>query len=315
MTNNVLEMTETVKELKEGIRKVIVGKEDVIESALVALLSGGHILIEGLPGTAKTLLAKAIAKKIGGEYRRIQFTPDTLPTDVTGFHTYNLSGGDQIFRKGPIFANVVLADELNRSSPRTQAALLEAMQERQVTVDGITYPLPEVFLVIATQVPYRLEEGVYPLPITQLDRFMLTIWSGYTDPEAEVNIVKHVDELEQIDVGEPIGLGNLRKLQEIVKKVYVSEEIIKYIVAIVNKIRENPSVLIGASHRGTVALYKAARAHAFLDGRDYVIPDDVKKFVHMVLDHRIKLRAEAEVEGVTTKDIVENAVKETPVPK
>ncbi len=306
---------ETAREIMRGVGRVIVGKQDVIRKITVALLCGGHVLIEGFPGTAKTMLAKAFAKKIGGVFKRIQFTPDTLPTDVTGFHFYNISTGEQVFRKGPVFANIVLADEINRSSPRTQAALLEAMQEKQVTVDGITYPLPRIFMVIATQVPYRYEEGVYPLPITQLDRFMMSVWSGYSDPSEEVKIILRSDEIEELDVGEPVGLDKLVEAQEAVKQVEVSEEIAKYIINLVNYVRGREEVLIGASHRASVSLFRAARANAFIEGRDYVIPDDVKLFAHPVLDHRIKLTIEAEVEGLKPQDIVEEALRSVEVPK
>ncbi len=303
------------REILEGVERVIIGKNSIVKRVLIALLCGGHVLIEGLPGTAKTMMARAFAKKIGGVFKRIQFTPDTLPTDITGFHYYDIASGDRIFRRGPIFANIVLADEINRSSPRTQAALLEAMQEKQVTVDGVTYQLPRIFMVIATQVPYRYEEGVYPLPITQLDRFMINVWSGYNEPREEVEIVSRSDEIEELDVGEPVGLENLVKAQEAVKKVRVEKCIIDYIVSLVSYIRGRSEVLVGASHRASISLYRAARAHALLEGRDYVVPDDIKMLAHSVLDHRIKLRVEAEIEGLTPKSIVDDALRSVRVPK
>ena len=302
--------SEASKLLKE-VSKAVVGKESEKELLLVALLSGGHVLIEGMPGTAKTLLAKTFAKAIGGEFKRIQFTPDMLPSDITGFYYYTPSGEAKLV-KGPAFTNILLADELNRATPRTQAALLEAMQENQVTIEGVTHPLPQPFLVVASQLPYGAE-GTYPLTETQVDRFMLRAWSPYPKEEDEKEVLKRIDEIDEVQIEPVLTPKQVAAIQSQVREVYVSEEVVAYIVSLVNTIRRSPDVLLGPSPRGSIALYKGARALAYLNGRDYVIPDDVKKLAHPALVHRIKLKPEAEVEGATPRDVVEKALKETPV--
>lgn len=297
----------------DEVSKVVVGKGEVKETLLVALLSEGHVLIEGMTGTAKTLLARTFAQVIGGGFKRIQFTPDMLPADVTGFYMYTPSG-EARFIPGPVFTNILLTDELNRATPRTQAALLEAMQERQVTIEGRTHPLPRPFMVIASQMPYGAA-GTYPLAEVQVDRFMFRAWSGYPTKEEEEMVVGKIDYIEEPDVSVVSRPEDVLSLQRLVRKVHVSERVRRYIVDLVGCIRQDPDVLIGPSPRASIALYKGSRALAFLQRRDYVIPDDVKRLAPQALEHRIRVKPEAEMEDVTPKAIVERALKETPVPK
>ncbi len=307
--------SEVPRKIVRELKKVVVGKNDLIESLLVALLSEGHVLIEGYPGTAKTLLAKSLAKTIRGEYKRIQFTPDVLPTDVTGYYVYTIHG-ESIFRPGPVFANIVVADELNRATPRTQAALLEAMQERQVTIDGIVHKLPYPFMIIATQIPLTLGTGIYPLAEVQVDRFMLRIWSDYPDPREEVEILKKIDYIEELPIEAVTTTDEIARLIKIIKQtVYVDDNILNYIMNIISYLRSHEYVLLGPSPRASIALYKAARAYAFLKNREYVIPDDIKRFAREALIHRIKLKPEAELEGVKVEDIVDEALKKVEPPK
>jgi MoxR-like ATPase len=297
----------------EEVSKVVVGKDEIKEMLLVALLSEGHVLIEGLPGTAKTLLAKTFSKAIGGEFKRIQFTPDMLPADVTGFYLYTPEGKYR-FVLGPLFANVVLTDELNRTTPRTQAALIEAMQERQVTIEGITQLLPRPFMVIASQLPYG-SEGTYPLTEVQADRFMFRVWSDYLNKEEEKQVISKLNYIEEPDVKAVASPKEIVELQAAVKKVHVSDEVKDYLVSLVRFARQDPDVLIGPSTRACICFYKGSRAFAFLQGRDYVIPDDVKKLALPVLVHRIRVKPEAEMEDVTHDAIVERVLKGVPVPK
>ena len=301
------------RKILSEVSKVVIGKEDVKETLLIALLSEGHVLIEGLPGTAKTLLARTFAQVIGGEFKRIQFTTDMLPADITGFYMYTPDGRSR-FISGPIFANIILADELNRTTPRTQAALIEAMQERQVTIEGKTHPLPMPFMVIASQLPYGFE-GTYPLTEVQVDRFMFRIWSGYPNKEEEAQVIGNIDYIEEPDIKTVVTLKEVLELQRLVKEVYVSESVREYVVALVTYVRRDPDVLIGPSPRASISLYKGSRALALLQGRDYVIPDDVKRLAHRTIEHRIRVKPEAEMEDVTPKVIVEKALREVPVPK
>jgi MoxR-like ATPase len=300
------------KILKE-ISKVVIDKQEIQEMLLVALLSEGHILIEGLPGTAKTLLAKTFAQVIGGQFKRIQFTPDMLPADVTGFYLYTPDGKSRLI-EGPLFANIVLTDELNRTTPRTQAALIEAMQEKQVTIEGETRLLPKPFMVIASQLPYG-SEGTYPLTEVQADRFMFRVWSDYLSKEYEEQVLLKLDYIEQPDIKPVVSLNEIFELQQTAKKVYVSQKIRDYIISLVTHSRQDPDMLTGPSTRASIALFKGSRSIAFLQGRDYVIPDDVKKLIHPVFTHRLRVKPEAEMEDATPNTIIERLTKEVPVPK
>jgi MoxR-like ATPase len=295
------------------VSKVVVGKENNKQILLIALLSEGHVLIEGFAGSAKTLLAKTFARVIGGEFKRIQFTPDMLPADVTGFYLYTPEGKSR-FMPGPLNANVVLADELNRTTPRTQAALIEAMQEKQVTIEGITHALPRPFMVIGSQLPYG-SEGTYPLTDVQVDRFMFRSWSDYLDKDEEKIILEKMDYIDEPNLEQAVTLNEIMNVQQAVKKVHVSDIIKEYIVSIVRYAREYPDTQSGPSTRATVALFKGSRSVAFLNGRDYVIPDDVKRLIRPALIHRIRLKSEAEIEGVTPQAVVEKVINSVPVPK
>lgn len=311
--DDYFQLSSGLKRVFEEVSKVVVGREEYVKLLLAALLCEGHVLIEGMPGTAKTLLAKAFASAIGGEFKRIQFTADTLPSDVTGFYVYTVTGKKDLV-KGPIFTNILLADELNRAPPRTQAALLEAMQERTVSIEGETFVLPRPFMVVATQIPYG-GAGTYPLPDTQLDRFMFRIWSGYNTRDVEAEVLRKIDYIDSLPVGEAVDSGLVQSAIDSVKKVVVDEKIMDYILDIVESLRNDDYVLAGPSTRGVISLYKGCRAYAFLDGRDYVVPDDVKALVHPALDHRVRLKVEAVTEGLKPEDVVERVVKEVPVPK
>jgi MoxR-like ATPase len=310
---NINDITGIPGRILDEVSKVVVGKEEIKEMLLVALLSEGHVLIEGLPGTAKTLLAKTFSNVIGGEFKRIQFTPDMLPADVTGFNLYTPDGKSR-FLEGPLFANVVLSDELNRTTPRTQAALIEAMQERQVTIEGKTHVLPRPFMIIASQLPYG-SEGTYPLTEVQADRFMLRVWSDYLSKEDEEKVISRLDYIEEPDIKAVSSLKEITNLQSAVKKVHVSDEVREYIVSLVRFAREDPDNLSGPSTRTSVSFYKGARAFAFLHGRDYVLPDDVKKLAVPVMIHRLRIKPEAEMENVKPIHIVERVLKSVAVPK
>ncbi|KUK17278.1 MoxR family ATPase [Thermococcus sibiricus] len=308
-----MEGKEFMEKLKTEISKAVVGKEDVIELLTIALLSEGHVLIEGIPGVAKTTIAKAFSNAIGLKFSRIQLTPDLLPADIIGIFYYDQKTGEWTIKHGPIFANVILADEVNRAQPKTQSALLEAMQEKQVTIEGVTHKLPEPFLVIATMNPLE-HEGVYILPEAQLDRFMLKIEVGFPDKDEEMGLLKRKSRGEFWEVNPIIKHEELLELMGKVKGVSVSDEIIEYIYSIASKTRSDERLLFGASPRAGEHLLYAAKASAFLDGRDYVIPDDVKKVAQAVLSHRLLLKAEYELEGVTTKEIIREILEETEVP-
>jgi MoxR-like ATPase len=313
LATNIKDITGIPRKILDETSKIVIGKEEIKEMLLVALLSEGHILIEGLPGTAKTLLAKTFSTVIGGEFKRIQFTPDMLPADVTGFNLYTPDGKSR-FLEGPLFANVVLSDELNRTTPRTQAALIEAMQERQVTIEGKTHVLPRPFMVIASQLPYG-SEGTYPLTEVQADRFMLRVWSEYLSKEDEKKVISKLDYIEDPDIKAVVSLKEISNLQSEVKKIHVSDDVKDYIVSLVRFAREDPDVFSGPSTRTIVSFYKGARAFAFLQGRDYVLPDDVKKLAVPVMIHRIHVKPEAEMENVTSKTVIDKVMAEVPVPK
>lgn len=300
-------------QILEAVSRIVVGKDEIKRLLLIALLSSGHVLIEGMAGTAKTLLGKTFAQSIGGEFRRIQLTPDLLPTDVTGFYLYRPDGTSR-FIKGPIFAHVVLADELNRTTPRTQAAFLEGMQERQVTIEGTAHPLGAPFMVIATQLPSGAP-GTYPLTEVQIDRFMFRAWSDYPTPDEEARVAANVDVLDDPHVEAVATPEAIVAIRDEIRHVHVSEDVRRYIIAVVHALRHDPDVLLGPGPRATIALLKGGRVLAFLEGRDFVLPDDVKALAVPSLVHRIHMKSEAEMDGVTPQSLVEKALRGTPVPK
>ena len=307
-------IAETTRRLRENIQKVIVGKDEPILLTLVSVLCEGHVLIEDVPGIGKTTLARALAGSLGLSYRRIQFTPDLLPSDVTGLSWFNQKKQEFEFRPGPIMSQIVLADEINRATPRTQSALLEAMQERQVTVDGVTHPQPRPFLVLATQNPIELE-GTFPLPEAQIDRFMLRVELGYPSEVEENNILDRFrsdDPLEEVEaVTTP---EEILRLQEQRKDIRVEESIRNYIVKVARATREHAEIELGASPRATLALYQTSQAWAAVQGRDYVLPDDVKFMAPHVLTHRLMISPQAQLRGRRPEEMVTDIVDSVPVP-
>jgi MoxR-like ATPase len=304
------------QEILAALQRVIVGKERVLQHLLLGLYSGGNILIEDLPGLAKTLIARLIAQVTGLEFKRIQFTPDLLPGDITGGFIYNQKLAEFEFRPGPLFTNLLLADEVNRAPPKTQAALLEVMQERQVTVEGTTYPVPLPFVVLATQNPIELE-GTYPLPEAQLDRFIMRLHVGYPSAEQEQQILalRGARQQDTIDLAPVIDAKQLRQLQATVEQVHAGEAMERYIVSLTAATRQHPQVQVGASPRGSLALYQLARAHAMVHERDFVLPDDVKAVTPAALAHRLLLKPELWVRGLQAEDIVRDLLERIPVPK
>src|SRR6476619_5934549 len=296
-----------------NVERVIVGKHNEVRFALVALLCKGHLLIEDVPGTGKTVLAKAIAKSLGSSFRRIQFTPDLLPSDVTGLSIYNQKTQEFEFRPGPIMSQVVLADEINRATPKTQSSLLECMEERQATIDGVTHPMPDPFLVIATQNPIEYE-GTFALPEAQLDRFLLRIRMGYPQPIDEIVILDEqkrthpLDELEEV-----VGLEELREMQTAIREVHVEPSISDYIVRLVNGTRNHPDVYLGASPRGSIALYRAGQALAGLLGRAYVIPDDITALAEPALAHRLIIKTSSSIHDVQAGQVVRELLESTAI--
>jgi len=301
----------------DHLKGLIVGYEDLVKLLFVAALTKGSILVEGPPGTGKTTAAKLFAELFGGTFKRIQMTPDLLPSDIVGSYYFDLKRGEWVLRKGPIFANVVLIDELNRAPPRTQSALLEAMQERQVTIDGITHQLPEVFLVIATQMPTGTE-GTYPLTPVLLDRFPYCYVTRYfNDEKVEETIVLKAEEIENFNLRErnTFSLELLEEASKEVSRVYVSDKVLRYIVRLVLFLRNREEVLVPPSPRASIWLYKGSRALAYLEGLDYVVPDHVKWLARYVLPHRVHLKPEYQAEGVKPLDLVELAIRSVEVPK
>jgi len=310
----VMELKPVAERVIANVEKVILGKSHEVRLAFTALLCQGHILIEDVPGVGKTVLAKAIARSIGGSFRRIQFTPDLLPSDVTGVSVFNQKTREFEFRPGPVMAQIVLTDEINRATPKTQSALLECMEERQVTVDGVTYTLPRPFLVLATQNPIEYE-GTFPLPEAQLDRFLMRISLGYPSEEDEIAILnsqKYEHPIEHTD--QVITVEELLSLQEDIKEIHVDDLIKQYIVDLVTASRKHPDVYLGASPRGALGLFKAGRAWAALAGRDYVLPDDIKALAQPVLAHRVIISPSARIKNVDARAIVDEILRSTPVP-
>ena len=296
-----------------NVERVIVGKHREVRLALVALLCQGHLLIEDVPGTGKTMLARALAKSLDCSFKRIQFTPDLLPSDVTGLSIYNQKTQEFEFRAGPVVSQVVLADEINRATPKTQSALLEAMEERHMTVDGTTRALPEPFMVIATQNPIEYE-GTFPLPEAQLDRFMLRLRMGYPEPMDEMLILDEQKRAHPVDTLEPVADGPaVLEMQRAVREVYVDPAISDYIVRLVSATRTHPDAYLGASPRGSLALYRASQAFAALTGRDYVIPDDVKALAEPALAHRVILKTAASIRGVESRSVVSEMLMSVPI--
>ena len=308
---------DTAARFETDLHRIIVGQDETIRLAYIALVLGGHVLIEGVPGTAKTLLARTVAQLIGGTFKRIQFTPDLMPSDVVGTSVYELSTGQFRIRRGPIFGNVVLADEVNRAPAKTQSALLEAMEERQVTLEGAAQALPDPFLVLATQNPVEYE-GTYPLPEAQLDRFLFKAVVRYPEPAEEITILRaHSAGLPLADVASltPLDPSALRDARTEVEAVTVESSIFEYIVRVAGESRRSPDVLLGASPRAAVHLLRAAKAAAAIDGRDYVTPDDVKSLVPAVFRHRLVLKAEAEIEGLDADAVVRRILARLDVPR
>ena len=302
------------RKIAENVRRVILGKDESVELAVIALLSQGHILIEDVPGVGKTMLARSLARSTGCEFKRIQFTPDLLPSDVTGVSIYNQKTNEFEFKQGPIISQLVLADEINRATPKTQSALLEAMDERQVTIEGVTHQLPRPFTVMATQNPIEYE-GTFPLPEAQLDRFMMIITMGYPSPEEELDIVNNQQESHPIESLEPVSASDaIIGVQEQVKQVFVDDLIRQYIVTITQSTRDHADISLGSSPRGSLALFRCSQAMALIRGREFVLPDDVKELAVPVLSHRIIASAAARMRGIQGKDVIRELIDSVPVP-
>ncbi|MBZ0303006.1 MAG: MoxR family ATPase [Anaerolineae bacterium] len=305
---------DVAQRIAQSVGQVIIGKRNEVRLTVLGLLSQGHILIEDIPGVGKTMLAKALARSIGCTFSRIQFTPDMLPSDVTGVSLFNQKTREFEFRAGPIMAQIVLADEINRATPKTQAALLEAMEERQVTVDGVTYPMDTPFLILATQNPIEYE-GTFPLPEAQLDRFILRIQLGYPNPNEELTVLSAQQYQHPINnLTQVVSVQQLLAAQQAVREIYVADEIKRYIIDLVNASRQHPDVYLGSSPRGSLSLFRTAQARAALAGRDYVIPDDVKALAEVTLAHRIIVGPAARIKGISSRTIVQDILMNTPVP-
>ncbi len=295
------------------VGKIVVGKRDVIKQVLIGLYTGGHVLLEGVPGVAKTLIAKTIGRVTNLTYSRIQATPDLLPSDIIGTMVFDPRRNDFIPRKGPVFANIVLFDEINRASPRTQSALLEAMQEKQVTIEGRTFRLPNPFFVIATMNPIEME-GTFPLPEAQLDRFMMKIMVGYPTRDETKLILKRIHEIEEFNVKPVASATDILSIKNTIPRVRVADEIINYIIDIVEASRSHKHIRLGGSPRAAISILLAGKAMALMEGRDYVVPDDIKFVVPPVLRHRLILAPEAEFEGISVESIIDEIMKKVPVP-
>ncbi len=313
-----MEQQDTARELAqkiiENIEKVIVGKSRAVELGVIALMCEGHALIEDVPGVGKTMLARSIARSVGASFKRIQFTPDLLPTDVTGVSIYNQQSGEFEFREGPIIAQMVLADEVNRATPKTQSAMLEAMDERQVTVEGITHSVPSPFMVMATQNPVEYE-GTFPLPEAQLDRFLLIISLGYPTIEEELEIIERQQMAHPIETLESVATAQeVMDLQRTIRTIYVDDLVKEYIVNLTGATRSHADISLGASPRASLAMYRGGQAIALIRGRDFVLPDDVKDLALPMLSHRMIVSPAARMRGVSSPDVVETILEQTPVP-
>ena len=298
----------------DNVEKVIVGKHDAVQLTIIALLCEGHLLIEDVPGTGKTMLAKSVSRSLGCEFRRIQFTPDMLPSDVTGVSVFNQKTREFEFRPGPVMAQVVLTDEINRATPKTQSALLEAMEERQITVDGVTYPMRQPFLVLATQNPIEYE-GTFPLPEAQLDRFMMRISLGYPETDDELTMLdsqQHTHPITRIE--QVVSSDELIEAQTSIKDMYINDLVKEYIVRLVKATRKHPDVYLGASPRGSIALYRTGQARAAMMGRDFVTPDDIKALAMVTLAHRLIISPSARIKNVDPRAVIQEILDSTPVP-
>ncbi len=304
-----------MNQLMDEVAKAIIGKRNVLEDISLAILANGHVLLEDFPGLAKSLMAMTFADSLGCKFRRIQFTPDLLPSDITGTYIYDEKENEFKFRPGPIFANIILADEINRAPPKTQAAMLEAMQEKQVSIEGVTHKLPKPFLVMATQNPIE-QEGTYPLPEAQLDRFMMKMSMGYPsrEDEREILIRRMTRMQDDVIVNTVTSPEMFSNITQTIEKVHLDPAILTYIVEIVTRTREDPRVVVGASPRGSLALFKLSRARAVMAGRDFITPDDIKSVVIQALNHRIVLKPEPRIRGVLPEDILNKILAEVPVP-
>lgn len=299
--------------VRSNVARVIVGKDDVVDLLLIALLSDGHVLLEDVPGTGKTMLARALSITLGLEFRRVQCTPDLLPNDVSGVSIYHQQTGEFHFRPGPIFTNILLADEINRATPRTQSALLEAMQEHTVTIDGVTHSLPHPFLVLATQNPIEFE-GTFPLPEAQLDRFLMQLAVGYPGGDDEAHMLRAIGSQHPIEQLAPLpDLVDLTRLQHSIDTIFVSDAVLAYILRLIRGTRQHPDLALGASPRASLALYRAAQAVAALSGRRFVIPDDVKRLAQPVLQHRLVVRSESALRGYTAAMVLADILQATSV--
>lgn len=311
---DLLAVADTMRRIGEAIETVIVGKREAVDMALTAFLAGGHVLIEDIPGVGKTTLAKALARALGLVFKRVQFTPDLLPADITGTTIFNQKTAQFEFREGPVFAHIVLADEINRATPKTQSSLLECMEEQQVTTDGITYALPHPFFVIATE-NHIESHGTYPLPEAQLDRFLLRLSLGYPDAAEESRILAQQTRVRPLDSLLPVtSRDEILRLQDAARSVFVAPALRDYIVALVGATRTHPQAALGASPRGSLGLLHAAQAYAAVSGRTYVLPDDIKRLAAPVLAHRLILRPESRVRRVTGQAIIEEILTRLPVP-
>ncbi len=314
MDSSIVNAQKVAEGIISNVEKVIVGKRKAVELAVIALISQGHLLIEDAPGVGKTMLARSLAKSITCTFKRIQFTPDMLPGDITGVSIYNQKTGDFEFRAGPIMAQIVLADEINRATPKVQSALLECMEERQITVDGVTHPIPPPFHVLATQNPIEYE-GTFPLPETQLDRFLLRISLGYPTPSEEITIMERQQRVHPIESLQPVAdAAGVLMLQETMKQIYVDDLVKKYIVAVVEATRRHASIYLGASPRGSLALFRTTQARALIQGRDFVLPDDVKALAEPVLAHRLILLAKDGSQEKSSRACVAEILDTLPVP-